>query len=404
MPKIAKGISPQQSLGREALSQKDLEGLLCSIREVEERLAEVQGSALRKVKASVGEIGVAAGQSGDDVVDYLECKQQILLAYCQNLVFYLMLKAQGRSVKEHPVMNQMLELRYVLEKMRPIDGKLHYQIDRLIKLSTLDEKEAELASLRPNPLALLAKDDDDDDDNDEEEEEEDDGNDDDEEDENEDEDNEDDDDRGKGKKVRRQDREEKYRAPRMAAVPFKESENEQQRREKRLLKARRRLKNSEILDALREEFSSAPEYSSSTGVSGMSGEAKRLAAEEQERRDYEEDRFVRMTMSRKDKHSIKRRQAEAQRIDNMNEIGDFDDLEELNKLVGREGGGSKQKKVGFADDFAGGGGGSSNGGRRRTALASGEGTSTALKKALKTFQMQATGGKNPLNSKRQKLR
>ena len=376
--------------------------MLTCVREVEERLAEVQDSALRKVKASVGEIRGAAGQSGDDVVDYLECKQQILLAYCQNLVYYLMLKAQGRSVKEHPVMNQMLELRYVLEKMRPIDGKLHYQIDRLIKLSTLDEKEAELASLRPNPLALLAKDDDDDDEEEDEEEDEDGGNDEDEDDENEDEDDEDEDedDRGKGKKVHRQDREEKYRAPRMAAVPFKESENEQERREKRLLKARRRLKNSEILDALREEFSSTPEYSSSTGVTGMSGEAKRLAAEEQERRDYEEDRFVRMTMSRKDKHSIKRRQAEAQRIDNMNEIGDFDDLDELNKLVGREAGGSKKKKVGFADDFEG-----SGGGRARAALASGESTSTALKKALKTFQKQASGGSAaPLKSKRQKLR
>lgn len=57
-----------------------------------------------------------------------------------------------------------------MEKLRPIDGKLQHQIDRLIKLSSLDHssQEAVAARLRPNPRGLMGNDDDDDDDESEE--------------------------------------------------------------------------------------------------------------------------------------------------------------------------------------------------------------------------------------------
>ena len=53
----------------------------------------------------------ASHQVHDDVVDYLEVKQQLLLTYCINVVFYLYMKAQGKSVANHPVMKQLLKLR-----------------------------------------------------------------------------------------------------------------------------------------------------------------------------------------------------------------------------------------------------------------------------------------------------
>ena len=36
----------------------------------------------------------AKGLVQDDIVDYLEAKQQLLLAYCMNITFYLYLKVQ----------------------------------------------------------------------------------------------------------------------------------------------------------------------------------------------------------------------------------------------------------------------------------------------------------------------
>jgi hypothetical protein len=44
-----------------------------------------------------------------------------------------------------------------MEKMRSIDGKLKHQIDRLMKLSVRGTSDSGSSSLRPNPLALLSK-------------------------------------------------------------------------------------------------------------------------------------------------------------------------------------------------------------------------------------------------------
>lgn len=63
-------------------------------------------------------------------------------------------------MRTHPVMKRLLEIRYAIEKLRPIDGKLKYQIDRLLKQSSSEEgTDALSSSSRPNPRALLDEDD-----------------------------------------------------------------------------------------------------------------------------------------------------------------------------------------------------------------------------------------------------
>ena len=44
-----------------------------------------------------------------------------------------------------------------MEKMRSLDGKLKHQIDRLMKLSLQPSSETGSSSLRPNPMALMSK-------------------------------------------------------------------------------------------------------------------------------------------------------------------------------------------------------------------------------------------------------
>ena len=65
-------------------------------------------------------------------VTYLETKNLLLLQYCMHLVFYLLLKAEGQPVQQHPVIARLVEIRAFLEKIRPIDKKLRYQIDKLL--------------------------------------------------------------------------------------------------------------------------------------------------------------------------------------------------------------------------------------------------------------------------------
>lgn len=70
-------------------------------------------------------------------VSYLEAKHLLLLHYCINIVFYLLLKAEGRPVRDHPVIARLLELRAYLEKIRPIDKKLQYQMEKLLMVAQL---------------------------------------------------------------------------------------------------------------------------------------------------------------------------------------------------------------------------------------------------------------------------
>jgi hypothetical protein len=97
--------------------------------------------ANNRYRVKSGELPTSKG------VSYLEVKNQLLLNYCINLCFYMALKASGRRVKDHPVISQLLRIRILLEKLRPLDQKLRYQIDKLLKMATLGNTAACTLSL-----------------------------------------------------------------------------------------------------------------------------------------------------------------------------------------------------------------------------------------------------------------
>lgn len=106
-------------------------------------------------------------------ISYLEAKHLLLLSYCQNLAFYLLLKLEGREVRDHPVMERLVEIRTYLEKAKPIDKRMQHQIDRVIRIAKSadapkpkqadgeedesDEGELDDLAYRPNPEALVPK-------------------------------------------------------------------------------------------------------------------------------------------------------------------------------------------------------------------------------------------------------
>ncbi|KAG9440180.1 hypothetical protein H6P81_020345 [Aristolochia fimbriata] len=107
-----------------------------------------------------------------DGISYLEAKHLLLLSYCQSIVYYLLRKAKGLSIEGHPVVHSLVETRLFLEKIRPIDKKLQYQVQKLTKvganasenasLSDGKEKNAsqegeDLLNFRPNPELLVNK-------------------------------------------------------------------------------------------------------------------------------------------------------------------------------------------------------------------------------------------------------
>ena len=75
-----------------------------------------------------------------------------------------------------------------------------------------------------------------------------------------------------------------YKAPKMAAMPYHENEKEADKRLERMQRQRKKLNNSEIMETLREEFGSAPETTSSSGMSKINLQQRQLVEEADERR------------------------------------------------------------------------------------------------------------------------
>lgn len=46
------------------------------------------------------------GLATSEGLSYLEAKHLLLLSYCSHIVFYLLLKAEGRPVRDHPVITR----------------------------------------------------------------------------------------------------------------------------------------------------------------------------------------------------------------------------------------------------------------------------------------------------------
>ncbi|CAD6445675.1 9f32f41b-dca1-418f-85e2-3befbc0f22ac-CDS [Sclerotinia trifoliorum] len=99
-----------------------------------------------------------------DGISLLDVKNELLLSYLQNLVFIIILKIRnqkddisGEDEEEldNAVVKKLVELRVYLEKgVRPLEGRLKYQIDKVIRAS-----DDALRALAPTPKVPGSKDD-----------------------------------------------------------------------------------------------------------------------------------------------------------------------------------------------------------------------------------------------------
>ncbi|KAF5751586.1 Sas10/Utp3/C1D family isoform 1 [Tripterygium wilfordii] len=221
-----------------------------------------------------------------DGISYLEAKHLLLISYCQSLVYYLLCKAEGLSIEGHPVVRSLVQIRLFLEKIRPIDKKLQYQIQKLTrgasgvteqvgqseKISDAPQKaDDDLLKYRPNPDMLINKSD-----------------------------------------MTTQDGAGIYRPPKFAPISMDEDKMSRQernalRREKESL---RRAKDSGYLRDVINEFEGKPQEVVET-VGVESKELQRYKAKMEERERQEEELFTRVPLTRiekkKEKHLKKSR-------------------------------------------------------------------------------------------------
>jgi U3 small nucleolar RNA-associated protein 3 len=295
--KVERDLSGLTEEERLAILENDSPELLVLLADFTRYIKEVRGQLLpARERVKRGELPTASG------VSYLEVKLQLLLSYCTNVAFYLLLKAEGRSVKSHPVIEQLVELRTLMEKLRPLDAKLKYQMDKLLKTPLAGGGGADALRFKPNPDALLA-----------------DGG-----------GGGEDDGGGGGARGAAGEGGDVYRPPRITSMPFEDREEAKARRarERRALKA----KKSEIVQALREEFDDSP-----LEMPNIGSAAQYRDKEEDHRTRFEEENFVRVAVSKKERGRLaKLRQGEAA-FETFEDFGDIDlavDREEDRAAIG----------------------------------------------------------------------
>ena len=66
-----------------------------------------------------------------------------MLNYVMNVCYYLVMKAEGKSIAQHPVVQHLVEMRVYMEKMNPLENKLKYQIDKLLRTASKGEEAGE---------------------------------------------------------------------------------------------------------------------------------------------------------------------------------------------------------------------------------------------------------------------
>nr|CAG4637492.1 EOG090X0IJO [Ceriodaphnia reticulata]SVE73302.1 EOG090X0IJO [Ceriodaphnia reticulata] len=241
-------------------------------------------------------------------MSFLDVKNQLLLKYLMNLNCVSLKKVSGESIDGSPSIERLVEIRTLLERMRPVEHKLRYQIEKLLKIATAGKfEDSDPLQFKANPNNLISKM----------------GND----------SSSDEEDDQKEKKTG------VYVPPRLVPMKYDGDETADQRATKVAEKVRRHALSSSALQGLKEEYLDTPaEIVESTANSSKMS----IARERQERQEYEETYFTRLPYSRQERHSS-RQQYSSKSL--ANELAGMGSLPEKNGAKRKSQGG--KKKGGF---------------------------------------------------------
>lgn len=78
-------------------------------------------------------------------LSFLQMKFHLLVLYCLHIAFYMLIKVEGRRVKDHPVVEKLVELRLYIQKLAPLEKKLQYTINKLLSLANISVEEVDKA-------------------------------------------------------------------------------------------------------------------------------------------------------------------------------------------------------------------------------------------------------------------
>lgn len=220
-------------------------------------------------------------------LSFLELKNNLMLDYLINLTFITWKKTLGKKIQGDPAVERIVEIRTFLEKLRPLESKLKYQIEKSVKVADAGAlNPSDPIHFKPNPSQLASKLNEEEND-----------------DEDSDEDVDDDKAAGNGSDGL-------YKVPKNIPAYFDDERDDEASEE--AAKRKKRMSQS-LLEDLKRQHLDTPEEEFNMADTMR---AKQIQ-EYKERIRFEEDNFIRMPMSKKDKHKNRK-----QRFSTVNTLGD----------------------------------------------------------------------------------
>ncbi|XP_036934983.1 neuroguidin [Acanthopagrus latus] len=210
-------------------------------------------------------------------LSFLDLRYHLLLFYLQDLTHLISIKTEGGKIKDSEALNRVVTIRTVLEKMRPLDQKLKYQIDKLLRTAVTGSlAENDPLQLRPNPENLISKLSESEESEGEAE--------------------------TKTEKKAAHSSGRKYVPPKIAAVHYDGDMTEADRKKAQAERQKRAALRSNVIQELRQQYSDAPEEIRDR----RDFQSERESRDELHRKNYEESMMVRLNMPKHQKNSKKR--------------------------------------------------------------------------------------------------
>ncbi|XP_056593572.1 neuroguidin [Triplophysa dalaica] len=229
-------------------------------------------------------------------LSFLDLRYHLLLFYLQDVTHLISLKTEGESLKDNSPIHRLVTIRTVLEKMRPLDQKLKYQIDKLVRTAVTGSlSENDPLHLRPNPQNMLSK-------------------------LSESEESFDEDGEGKTKDSgKNEPAAKKYVPPRIAPMHYDGDMTEADRQKDLVDKRKKAALRSSVIQELRQQYSDAPEEIRDRRDFQTDRELK----EDQYRKNYEESMMIRLNMTREQKQRKRRLMGMSSQLNNIAQFGDI---------------------------------------------------------------------------------
>ncbi|XP_012708840.2 neuroguidin isoform X2 [Fundulus heteroclitus] len=211
-------------------------------------------------------------------LSFLDLRYNLLLFYLQDLTHLIGIKTEGGKIKDSDALSRVVAIRTVLEKMRPLDHKLKYQIDKLVRTAVTGSlTENDPLQLRPNPENLISK-------------------------LSESEDSGDEANEAASDKRAAHSSGRKYIPPKIAPVHYDGDMTEADRKKAQAERQRRAALRSSVIQELRQQYSDAPEEIRDR----RDFQSERESREELHRKNYEESMMVRLNMPKHERTARKR--------------------------------------------------------------------------------------------------